>query len=334
MLKPARSRLFLATALLGSFTIIWFFDLHAALFNQNLLQATQVIGEDFPLTLVDSIGETYKLNAPPQRIVSVTLGADEMLSTLVDSRRIAGITQLADLDSLSNVTGAFPSSITRINGDVEEILALEPDLVFVAAYTRAETIRVLLRSGIPVVRFSEYSSFAHIRQNIRLLAALTDSRKQAETLLAELQQRQKKVMARSQGQTPPRVLYYTLDGFSTGKGTLMDETISLAGGYNVLHDTGITGPQKISQEMAIGLQPEVILMGGWQANQVRSPAAQLSGERAWQNVPAVRNGKVFDLKGNWRDSVSQYSWDGLEQINKLLHSAFQDTSDRQPGPTH
>lgn len=319
MFKISSHHIFIVIAVLFCSMLLARLDINVALFNDSALQTTSIKGTHYPKMLVDPIGEEYPLTGPPKRIVSVTLGTDEILSALVDSDRMSAVTHLADDPVMSNIPNQYPDHVKRVKGEVEEILSLEPDLVFVAAYTRAETVRLLLSSNIPVVRLSHYRSFSDIEANIRLVASIVGSEQQAEAMLSELQQNIQIIKQRVSGQNRPRVLYYSMNGYTAGAGTNIDEIIEIAGGYNAINETNITGTQKISEEMAIGLEPDVILMNGWTPDSSPTPSEYIAMQPAWQNTPAVLNSRVYDLKGAWVLSVSQYSWHGIAPVARLLH---------------
>lgn len=294
-------------------------DIRAGVFNDNALRPTIIKRDHFPKILVDPIGEEYILNKPPHRIVSATLGTDEMLSALVDSDRIMGVTSLSDNVHMSNIPQEYPDQIKRIQGGIEEILSLEPDLVFVASYTRAEVVRLLLSSDIPVVRLSQYDSFKDIEDNIQLVAKVTGSEQQAASLLEELHQNAQLITQKVSGLNRARVLYYSLNGYTAGAGTKINEMIEMAGGYNVVNETQITGSHKISEEIAIGLEPDIILISGISPDSQVPASELLSARTPWQSTPAVLNNQVYDLQGAWLLSVSQYSWDGIEVLARILH---------------
>lgn len=314
------------TALTGAvILLLWNIDIRPGLLAPGALQPTQISGNKFPLTLTDAVGRTVQLSSPPERIVSATLVTDEILAALVDSSRIKGVTFLADNPSISNIPGHYPEEITRISGEVEEIIALQPDLVFISAYTRAETVNLLLNTNIPVVRLTEFNSFEEISQSFKLVAAVTGSSEKASDKLNQIALRLKKLQQQLKGSPRPRVLFYNLNGGSSGPNSTIDEIIALAGGFNVLRETGIKGSRNINEEFAIALQPDIVLMSGWNEQHDFSPAQQLMQRESWQHVPAVKNKQVYDLKGNWLYSTSQFSWEGIEQVATIIHpDAFPD----------
>lgn len=287
---------------------------------------TQVTGEGFSLTLKDPSGIQYTLVTPPQRLLSATLVTDHILSDLMpvaeQSSRLIAVSEYVDYPSLSNLVGFYDKSISRTQGEIESMLALQPDLVFVASYSNSETVRYLLRSGIAVVRLSEFKAFDDIINNIRLVAKVTDTQVKAEQVIHNLQNRITFIKEQVKDLDRPRVLYYDLNGYSVGGDSLMNEAIEVSGGINVVKDVISNGEQKISEELAISLQPEVIIMNKWVFNQSQgqqSPADILKNKKAWKNVPAVINHQVYAVPGTWLRSVSQHRIKGVEAIASLLH---------------
>lgn len=282
--------------------------------------ASTVEGAAFPKRLIDPAGREHLLAAPPRRVVSAILAGDEMLARLLGDSRVAGVTYLADDDGISNVAGRYPSTVARNRGRLEELIAQQPDLLLVAAYSDALTVRMLMQTGIPLLRLPVAQSYDEIAASVRLLGDVVGEASRAEAWVADMNGRIAAVRQAVQGAARPRVLYYGMGGFTAGPGSLTDETIALAGGHNVAGDIGLQGDQRISQELAIGLQPEVILLSGWQAGEGRTDGADLlRNDPAWRDVPAVAQGRVHALHGAWLTSMTPYRVRSVEALARLLH---------------
>lgn len=278
--------------------------------------------------IIDPIGRAMILQQPPERIVSGILAGDEMLSRLVPNSRIRSITYLADDAGISNIPTHYPTSIQRNHGAIEETIAAEPDLVIVAAYSNATSVEMLLSTGVPIIRFANFHSYADVRNNLNTLARALGTERRAKAWLEQMDARIAAVQAAVAQRPKPRVLYYSLSGSSSGPGSLMDESINLAGGHNVIADTGLKAYTKISPEMAISLQPEVILISDWGPEGSKSAKQILLADPAWQDVPAIKQQSVYSLRGAWLTSGSPYRVKGVEVIAELLHpEAFQSSAD-------
>jgi iron complex transport system substrate-binding protein len=290
-----------------------------ALLGYNLFQASRIEGDHFPKRLIDPSGTMQTIPAPPQRIASAILSGDHMLTALVSPERLAGVTYLVDDPTISNIIGVVPPAVPRIAAEIETLLALQPDLVLVAGYTRAETVRLLIAADIPVIRFQQYASFREVMDNLRTLGAAVGAVPKAERLSDDMRRRIDAVAQRVGGRQRPRVLYHAPASYTVGAETLIDEMIQLAGGLNVAREAQLIGPVKLQQEVMLSLAPDVIVVADWSATPGPEAVQELLRNPVWQQVPAVANGRVYAIRGAWLTSVSQEAIHGLEAMARILH---------------
>lgn len=279
---------------------------------------TRVAEGPFPKTFVDPTGGVRILMHAPRRIVSLMLGADEILTTLAPPTSIAAVSRFADDQFISTCADRVPSAAFRIRGaDPEHILVLEPDMVFAAAYTLETAVRIFVGSGIPVIRFGRYDSFDEVAANVRTVGAAVGEETKARALVETMWSRLRDVASRVQGLPKPRVLYYSPVGYTEGAHSLVDEKIVRAGGVNVVAQTGLTGPRHFSVDFLTSLDPEVIIVPRWAPGD--TAAVELSKSAAWKDVAAVRHHRVHAVDAKWLTSVSPDGVRGVEEIAKRLH---------------
>jgi iron complex transport system substrate-binding protein len=270
--------------------------------------------------LYDPAGVAHSLKKPAQRIVSAVLASDEMLEALDVRERMVGVTFLVDDEAISGVTPHYyPPSIARVKAEAENILALNPDLVFVTNFTQPETVQLLMGSGVPVARLGSLVSFKDTERNLRLVGSAIGKRDEIETIITDMWQTIDAVHSKVKTLKKPTVLYYAQDGYTEGAGAFMDEVIDLAGGENVVKSVGIRGGMNISEELAVSLQPEVIILSSWSADNTDEYVQRILKNRLWQEVPAVKNKRVYLVRGSWLISTSQTRAKGVEEIARLLH---------------
>lgn len=279
---------------------------------------TRVEGDRFPKTLVDPSGLRTPLAEPPHRLASATLASDEILHYLAPERLVA-VTWMVDDASLSRDAGQVPAELARIDARPERILPVEPDLVLVANYTRSETVTVLAAASIPLLRVGPFHSLADVFVCIRTLAAALGEEGRAERWIAELEERIAAVEARAAGLPRPRVLYLAGGLYTAGADTLVDDLLERAGGHNLARSAGLRGSAPIASELAIGLQPEVILITGWSVDHGVLLRRQLLEDPRWAGVPAVRQGTVYDLPPASLLAVTHHAVDALEEVFSVVH---------------
>ncbi|MBM3461004.1 MAG: ABC transporter substrate-binding protein [Armatimonadetes bacterium] len=289
----------------------------AALLDSRFVRDSVVVGQAFPKQLVDPAGTALELPRPPQRIISTFMAGDEMLAALVDFSRIAGVSPLVD-DESSGCAGQIPPSVPRVRVECESLLALEPDLLLVASYTRAETVRQLVAAGVPVVHMGQFSTMEDVTKNLRLVAAAVGSERAADQVSAEVDQRVAKTAAKVGGLPKPRVLYCTAAGFTFGSDAIIDTMIDLAGGFNVVREMGISGPTRVSPEAAAGLQPDVVLLSAKETGD-RSAVEEFLRYGAWGALFRGSSTRIVSVKSAWLLSMSHHGARGVEAVARLLH---------------
>jgi iron complex transport system substrate-binding protein len=258
------------------------------------------------------------LPAPPQRIASLTLSADEVLPHIAEPARIRALTWFVDDPTISTCAGFAPAA-ARVRGlDPERIIALEPDLVFVAHYSLESAVRILGSAGIPVVRLREVHSFADIGENVRVAAAALGEVPRGEKLVAEMKDRISVLERRTAGRPRPRVLYFSGGGYTAFAGTIVSEKITLAGGRNAAEELGLRGMKSAAIDVLVGLDADVIIVPQWSADD-KEPVRQVTESPAFRSSRAVQTNRVHALPARDLTSESPDSVTGVELLARLLH---------------
>ncbi len=273
----------------------------------------------FPRTIDAGKGRTLTLTKPPQRIVSVLLATDEILSDLVDPSRIQAVTYLAADDSISNVSAWAQEILHKIQVDIEQILACEPDLVFVAQFTRAEVVKLLLDADLLIVQIEFYNSIDDVKKNIERIAQAVGAETQAQEVILQMNEKLEEIEAKIKNiKTRPTVMSYSASGFTSGKDTTIHELIVRAGGRNVAAEHGIMGSQKVSVEKLIEWNPDVILLSSYSPGK-EGFVHELRADPALQTVRAIKNNHIYVIPGKYLTTISQFVVRGVEEVARVLH---------------
>lgn len=305
-----------------------------------LIASTRAYAQDsgFPRTIYDGAGNKVTINAKPVRIVSASLASDEMLLDAVDSSRLVAITANA-LDPAQSAIAqdvrvkAIKNTLTK--ADPEALIALKPDLVFVASYTDPGVIKQLKDAGLPVVVLASPNSIKDIQDNIRLIGQAVGAEEWAVGAVSIMQSQLEVVSNAVKNVQPLTVLYYGPDGYSVGAGTTIDEVITRAGGINAVTAGGIKDnpyPQ-LGDEFVVKTDPDVILLAGFNSY---APGFidKFKNNPNFQTLKAVKNGRVVVANDAYVASVSQYITFGVQEVAALLYpNAYMPTPTTLPTPT-
>lgn len=283
-------------------------------------------------------GEVASPTFPPQRIVSITLAADETLLALIPAERILGVTYLASDSQYSNVVEEARKVRHKVQSNAEQVIALQPDLIIASAYAGATARTLIAETGIPLLELPWYDSFAGVQKNIFAIGEAVGATRQSQALVADMDRRLQAVRDRIAGSAQPRVVYYFPGGFTAGSGTTVDEMIDRAGGLNVATAARIHGIKLLSKESLITLNPAVILVDGIQDKHQQpgygSIRPFLLADPTLASIEAIRMGRVYVVPRPYVGSLSQYIVNGVEAMAALLHPHLFARQETGPTDTH
>jgi iron complex transport system substrate-binding protein len=282
----------------------------------------------FPRTVTDGLGREITLDAPPERIASVTLGSDEILLDLVEPERLAGVTFFADNPAISNVAGRLDGiEHTDLSGNPEQLISLNADLVIMASYSDPATVDQLLDAGVPVFVLTEFNTIGEIRANIRLLGQVTGEEARAEKLINDMDSQIAAVQTLIADQEPVRVLYYEPGGVTYGPGSTVDQIITMAGGVNVIADAAMGAYPLINAEFVLATDPDVILLGTW-FTEMADPLSWFTDDPVFSTLQAVQHGRVYAIHDAHITNVSHYMALGVDDVARILYpNVFDEVTD-------
>lgn len=264
-----------------------------------------------------------EIKQKPQRIHTLSLGADEITLAFVPPTRVAAVGTFTANPDFSNVADLV-KDIPKIKRDAESILVVKPDLVLVSQFTKADLVKQLQDSGITVAMAEPPGSdpAANVLEGyettIRYLAYLYGEEERAERLITQVRSRLERVqsiVATKPANARPRVLFYQGKKFAHGKGTNADGIIQVAGGINVAAEAGINRAQEIGLEAIALMKPDVILV--WLSD-LEDQRSALTSNPALADVPAIKNGRIHALPPKQIDTLSHWNARGIEELAKLL----------------
>ena len=268
--------------------------------------AVPAVARPFPRELRDAKGETLNLQREPQRIVSQTLGTDEILLAICPPERVVALSNMAEDGDYSNAVEEARRIPGRTTEGPEQILQFKSDLIFVASYSRAETVELLKASKAPVFRFANFDSIADIKSNIRTVGYATGTDTEAEKLIRRMDEDLAAVRARiPKSESPMRVMSYDRLGYTAGSNTIFDDVVRAAGAVNVSAEQGIRGFTKINSEKIVEWQPDFLIMG---ANRGKEKLAQdrLLEDPAVATSKAARAGRIIVIDSRHFLTVSHH----------------------------
>jgi iron complex transport system substrate-binding protein len=285
----------------------------------DTITTVPAVARPFPRELRDAKGETLTLGREPQRIASQTLGTDEILLAICQPERVVALSDLAENGDYSNVVEEARQIPGRTTQGPEQVLQFKPDLIFVASYSRAETVELLKASKAPVFRFANFDSIADIKSNIRAVGYATGTDATAEKLIRQMDSDLAAVSARiSKSEPPLRVMSYDQLGYTAGSNTIFDDVVRAAGAVNISAEQGIKGFAKINSEKILEWQPDFLITGANRSKE-KSVRDRLLEDPAVATSKAGRAGRIIVIDNRHFLTVSHHVVRFVEDLADKLY---------------
>ena len=272
----------------------------------------------WPKTVTDQLGRTVTIDAIPQTIVSLAPSNTEILFALGLGDRMEGRTDYCNYPAEA---GSVPSIGGFSTPNIEEIVALEPDLIVATTMHETEIIPQLEDFGFTVVGLDP-TNLEETIDAITLVGDVTGTEDTAAGLTTDMQARIEAITARTANLATDdirRVLYIVWhDPFmAAGAGTFHDVLIKASGGTNIAGDA--EGYPTLDMETVIGADPEIMIAGVGMGDGEDLPLQYLMDEERLSNTTARQNGAVYPIDMDIVGRAGPRIVEALEQFAAYIH---------------
>lgn len=207
-------------------------------------ESTTANGCTFPFTETDATGTEVTVDAPPERVVTLSPSAAQTMWEIGDAReKVVGVNPNAYyLDGAETRPSVFdigPFGYPELTPNVSKVEAQNPDLVLAPNVIPDSSVESLRAEGLTVYRFDRATDIEFIYQKTRLTGKLVGECDAADRRTAELRAQVETIRRATAGVERKDVFTYLGPGFgdslpvTAGSNTFIDEIITVSGGENL-----------------------------------------------------------------------------------------------------
>ena len=270
-----------------------------------------------PGAFTDDAGRQVNIEEVPETIVSFGPSVTEILFALGLGDKVVGVDMYSDYPEEAT---SKPYVGDAWNPSIESIVALEPDLVVTVESEQ-------LTSELEALGFTyivlDPEDFYSIADDFRLAGEVTGNRAEGEELAVDIEEAIDDVTERVQGADKPKV-FFIVDAtdpnmpWTSGSLSFIHDIITIAGGENIaawVADDFV----EISIEEIVDAEPDIIVVQTWGGGIPTITAEELEEHIIWQQLEAVKEGRIYFIEGDLISRFGPRILQGLEQMARIIH---------------
>ncbi len=265
-----------------------------------------------PITVTDGAGQTVTLRQPATRIVSLAPANTEIAYAVgAGDKMVAG----TSYDDYPAAAKSLPKVGDFANPSVEKIASFNPDLVLAAGGIQASLRSKLEQLGMQVY-VVDPTTYGGVMTDVTNVGKLAGTSAQAQQVVDTMQKAQADVQAKvgSLAKVTTFIEIYSKPLMTAGKGTFIDDMITLAGGTNIGAAAG-TGFPSFSSEVLFKDDPAVYIAD---SGSMSDPGA-ISKRPGFSNLTAVKDGHVYVIEDNLIARPGPRLCEGLQELARMIH---------------
>ena len=273
----------------------------------------------------DVAGTTVTVHSVPQRIVSLIPGNTELLFAVGAGRSVVGVTNYCDYPPEAGAIAKI-GDLTAMS--LEKIVALDPDLVLASKGNSRELVFSLRTLDVPVFVLDP-QTVEEVLDAVATVGRLAGREEAARELLDGYRQRLAAVsdrvgeLAESDRPTVFVGSPFRDENWTPGPETFTSAVIRRAGGRNVADDLAPRTWAVYNLEHIVSRNPQVLLstLGEGQdpGETTKRYLERAKALKGWQDLDAVRNGRVVLIPENWLLRPAPRLIRAIETLAAALH---------------
>ena len=257
----------------------------------------------------DDLGRKINLPVKLERVISLAPNLTENIFAAGGGKKLVGVTTYCNFPAEAKDIQKVGDTI---NPNIETIIALKPQVIFVSTASQIEAFTAQLEKQNIALFVTNPKSLDDVLRNLKQLGVIFETTETTDKLISDLRKRIDETERKVSGKPTKKVFVQISNEplFTVGGGSFLTDLIKRAGGESVTANVAEPYP-KFSKETALALQPEIIILSESEDNKEPNDV--------FKNSPAVKNGKVFKINADIISRPTPRLVDALEQIAEKMN---------------
>jgi iron complex transport system substrate-binding protein len=194
----------------------------------------------------------------------------------------------------------------------DEIVATKPDFVIASVPYQEKSLAEILKSGARFLGLAP-KTLADIYTDIATISGVMGAMQRGRQIIRQMQRSIESTRRKTKHNPRPRVYCEEWGNPLIASQPWVAELVEAAGGTFV----GTPGG-KTSAEVVLSLDPDVVV-AAWCGAGDRVPLEKIVGRREWENMRAVRQGRVYCIRDEFLNTPAPTLLHGLQALAAAIH---------------
>lgn len=259
--------------------------------------------------VTDDLGRKIKIPLKVNRAISLAPNLTENIFAIGAGDKLVGVTTFCDYPVEAK---AIQKVGDTISPNMESVIALKPQIVFVSTASQMEAFTKLMEENGMAVFVTDPNSLHGIYKNLETLGEIFGTQERAAQVTADMKARLGVIREKVGGEPPVKVFVQISRDplFAAGRESFITEMIEYSGAISVTRDVP-AAYMRLSNESALAMNPEAIIIPAGAGNE--------EPHEVFRESAALKNGKVFRVKADLLMRPSPRIIEGLEAAARDLH---------------
>lgn len=273
---------------------------------------------DVNLPSKDRAGNEITIPSEVNKIISISPSNTEIIVDLGLADKLIAV------DKYSKDIEGIPQNLTYfdiMNPDVEQLVALEPDVIFATGMSMSEgndPFKPIKDLGITVAYIPSSDSIEGIYEDLMFIADSLQASSNGQKLVEGMKTKIDEFRKTGSTIKDKKTVYFEITNapnlYSFGNGVFLNEMIEIIGAENILasQDKWIS----VAGENVVAANPDVILTN---VDYIENPTEEIKNREGWENVTAVKNNDVYYIDKDASSLPNHNIVKALEQMAEDIY---------------
>jgi iron complex transport system substrate-binding protein len=272
------------------------------------------------ITVTDMVGREVTIPKDPERIICIAPGTLRLILYVGGKSKVVGVEDIekanpktrpywianSELGRLPSIGPGGPNTINK-EPDLEKVLAVNPDVLFISYMDRANANALQEKIKIPVIvlSYGPFGTFSEVvYDSIRLVGRALDKETRAKAVIDSVEDSRRDLFSRVKGfpEEDKPTVYVGGIGFKGTHGIQSTETryapFEWVKARNIAMSEGKKGHLFVDKEEILSWDPDIIFIDSGGTELVRQDYEKKPD--FYRGLKAFKNGRVYTLYSfNW-----------------------------------